>query len=193
MAETMGRDTGPAGAVSIEEWDAATLEAHLEPAATILRLCVLGGASVNFLLPFGQEDALRFWRSQLPALRSGERHLLVARLDGEPVGTVMLTPASQPNQPHRGEIGKLLVRPDARRLGIARHLMQAAETLAVSLGRTLLILDTEEGSPAQTMYERLGYREAGRIPGYALGNDGKGTIATVLFYKNLAGGDGPRR
>ena len=40
--------------------------------------------------------------------------------------------ALMPNQPHRGEIAKLLVRRSARRRGIARRLMERAEAEALA-------------------------------------------------------------
>jgi hypothetical protein len=52
------------------------------------------------------------------------------------------------------------------------------------MGKTLLVLDTAEGSEAERLYERLGWRLAGRIPGYALLPRG-GSCATSIFYNRL--------
>lgn len=75
----------------IEELDAAAAEAALPALADVLRACVEGGASVNFVQPFTQADAQAWWRGAvLPALRGGDRRLLVARLEGRIIGTVQL-------------------------------------------------------------------------------------------------------
>ena len=111
--------------------------------------------------------------------------LLVAERDGHIVGTVQLQPAESENGAHRGEVAKLLVHPDSRRQGIARALMLALEDEARAAGKTLLVLDTREGDPSNDLYRALGYREAGRIPGWA--RDAAGTLsATIFWYKPLA-------
>lgn len=171
--------------MTIRAWSAADLESSVDNLATLLRLCVEDGASVNFLMPFPQAEAVAFWLRQRDAIRDGSLHLLVAEADNRPVGTVLLALAAQPNQPHRAEIGKLLVLPDARRRGVAAALMRGVEELAFRLGRTLLVLDTEAGSAAEPLYRKFGYIEVGRIPGYALSNDGTTRIATVIFYKQV--------
>jgi GNAT superfamily N-acetyltransferase len=93
--------------------------------------------------------------------------------------------AAMPNQPHRGDLKKLLVHRRARGLGLSRLLMQAAEREAASRGRTLLVLDTATGEPAEGIYQRLGWHRAGVVPDYALFPDGR-YCATTFFYKDLA-------
>jgi ribosomal protein S18 acetylase RimI-like enzyme len=118
-------------AMTIEELDPAAAEAALPALADILRACFEDGASVNFVLPFTQQDSEAWWRrAVLPALRDGERRLLVARVDGRILGTVQLALAPQPNQPHRSEVAKLLVHPDGRRQGLGRPLMTRLEEVA---------------------------------------------------------------
>jgi ribosomal protein S18 acetylase RimI-like enzyme len=62
--------------------------------------------------------------------------------------------------------------------------MLALEEDARATGKTLLVLDTREGDPSNDLYRALGYREAGRIPGWA--RDAADTSsATVFWYKPL--------
>ena len=153
--------------------------------AVILRSCVDAGASVSFLPPLARKTADAFWQRAAHQVAVGERVLLVAWLDGELVGTVMLDLATPANQPHRAEVQKMLVLPQARRAGVARALMQAVQSAARAAGRTLLTLDTTADSAGEALYRSQGWIEAGRIPGYAL--DATGTAqATVLFYRQLA-------
>ena len=93
--------------------------------------------------------------------------------------------AQQPNQPHRAEIGKMLVLAAARRQGLGRRLLAAAEQAAREQGRTLLMLDTESGSAGDLLYRSCGWTEFGRVPGHAFKPDGR-LAETTFFYKQLA-------
>jgi GNAT superfamily N-acetyltransferase len=81
-------------------------------------------------------------------------------------------------------VAKLLVRKAWRRRGAARALMAAIESVAREAGRSLLVLDTMQGSTAEQMYRSLGWIEVGPIPDYAAWPDGR-LGATVVFYKRL--------
>jgi hypothetical protein len=63
--------------------------------------------------------------------------------------------------------------------------MEAAHAAALARGRTLIVLDTKKGDPAETLYRSLGYTELGVVPNYT--RDRAGTFHdTVFFYKQLA-------
>ncbi|XDU74938.1 GNAT family N-acetyltransferase [Rouxiella sp. WC2420] len=159
-------------------------QADLLSLSDTLEACVKLGASVGFILPFGQAEALAFWHKLLPAFAAGERRILVARLHGRIVGTVQLVVDMPGNGQHRADVVKLLVHPDARRQGVACRLMQTAEKLARSLNKTLLVLDTVTDSDAQTLYQSLGYELCGTIPGYALSTEGI-YESTSVMYKSI--------
>ena len=147
--------------------------------------CVDGGASVGFMRPFDAERATAFWAGVIESAARGERLLLVAEdpVDGEVLGTVQVLLSAPENQPHRGEISKMLVHRRARRRGVGAALMRAAETAAVEAGKSLLVLDT--ASPdAERLYGRLDWQRVGVIPHYALWPDGD-YVDTVVFYKDL--------
>src|SRR5207302_6384685 len=101
------------------------------------------------------------------------RLVVAAVAEGRLVGTVQVNLALPPNQPHRGEIAKLLVHRSARRRGIAQLLMQRAEAEARAAGKTLLVLDAVTGGDAERLYTRLGWTRVGVIPDYALFPDGR--------------------
>jgi GNAT superfamily N-acetyltransferase len=71
---------------------------------------------------------------------------LVARQDGHPVGGVGLRPISDPAL-NVGEIKRLWVRPDLRRLGIGIQLMQRVEERARQLGYRQLYLESGYAQP----------------------------------------------
>jgi GNAT superfamily N-acetyltransferase len=156
---------------------------HVEALADILVDCVEGLASVGFLLPFSREAAQEFWRSVAREVETGRRLLLVASDEQGICGTVQVILAQPDNQPHRGDVTKMLVHRRARRRGAGAALMQAAEAAATACGKTLLVLDTAS-EDAERLYARSGWTRVGTIPGYALLPQG-GLCDTVVFYRTL--------
>jgi GNAT superfamily N-acetyltransferase len=171
--------------ILIEQLTAARARDHIESLIDILCDVVDGGASVSFLRPLDRSTANAFWTHVVRRVETDEIVLFVARRAEQIVGTVQLVLAQQPNQPHRADVAKLLVHRIARRFGVANALMSALESAAASAGRTLLTLDTVQGSPAEQLYANRGFVRAGVIPRYARSSDGE-LEATVVFYKELA-------
>jgi ribosomal protein S18 acetylase RimI-like enzyme len=150
----------------------------------ILIETVAHGGSVSFMHPLDPGSAKAFWRKALLAAARGERIVLGASDGAVLVGTVSLLLDCPPNQPHRAEIAKMMTRVSHRGQGVATALLRAAEELAVTLGRTLLTLDTASEDGASLLYERLGFTFAGEIPEYALKPHG-GLTGTRLFWKRI--------
>lgn len=170
--------------IEVRRLDPAEARRRLDGLARVLHDCVDGGASVSYMAPFSHEDAREAFDGFVTDAEQGRRLILAAFDDGELVGTVQVILALPPNQPHRGEIAKLLVRRSARRRGIARLLMDRAENEARAEGKTLLVLDTVTGDPAERLYETMGWRRVGVIPNFALYPDGR-PCATTFFWKAL--------
>jgi GNAT superfamily N-acetyltransferase len=163
---------------------ASLAERDIVGLSDVLIDCVEGGASVSFMLPMTREKAAAFWRRVAASLQRNELRLLVAQdADSAIVGTVQVLLDQPENQPHRGAIAKMLVHRRARRHGIGAALLESAERLAHSLGKTLLVLDTASGD-AERLYARRGWQYSGEIPDYALWPGG-GACATKIFYKFL--------
>jgi GNAT superfamily N-acetyltransferase len=173
----------PLAGVAVQVLDAAAAASAEAPLARVLFACVAAGASVSFMLPLPGVKARAFWRDVARSVARGGTVLLAAWLDGDMVGTVQLAPAQAENQPHRAELQKLLVHPDARRRGIGQRLLAAAEAEAASRGWTLLTLDTGS-TAAEALYRAAGWTEVGAIPGYALNPDGT-PCATRFFCKQV--------
>ena len=86
-------------------------------------------------------------------------YLLVARLDGQPVGCGALKRLSA----SEGEVKRVWTAPDARGLGVASRLMDSLEQLARDVGFGIVKLDTNRTLvEAQALYRKRGYREIGR-------------------------------
>lgn len=153
--------------------------------AELLVDAVQGGAAVSFLAPLSHDVARDWWQRTFASLHP-KAAVLIARDESEHiVGSVQLQPAWAPNQPHRADICKLLVHSRARRQGIARDLMQTAESHAKQSGITLLTLDAKRGAVAEHLYSAMGWTRVGVIPDYALDADAKQLHDTVIYFKRV--------
>ena len=158
---------------------------ELVPAlADVLIDCVEGGASVSFMLPIERRTAEEFYEGVAAKVANGSTILFVAFVDDMPVGAAQLSPELKPNQPHRADVQKLLVHRRGRNRGVALALMKALEERAKASGRWLLCLDTATGSPAERLYEKLGWQRLGVIPRHAMWPQG-GLCDTTFFWKDL--------
>ena len=89
-------------------------------------------------------------------MRPPQGLLLVAWLDGEPVGCGALRVVDAGTT----EIKRMWTAPAARGLGIARRVLQALEGEAAKAGRMTVRLDTNRSlREAQRFYEQEGYQE----------------------------------
>jgi GNAT superfamily N-acetyltransferase len=156
------------------------LDGYVDELADVLFDVVDGGASVGYMPPFTREDA----RTAMRGFFDGRRIVLAAFDDGSLVGTAQLVPSPMPNQPHRADVAKVLVRRSARGRGVASQLMERLEDEARARGFTVLVLDTVTDSAAYRLYTRLGWQRVGPVPNYALMPDGT-PCETTFFYKEL--------
>ena len=172
--------------ITVRRIGANEAAACVEPLADLLIDCVEGGASVSFMWPLPREKALAFWRGVADGVARGERALLIAEdREGQILGTVQMIMSLPDNQPHRGDIAKMLVHRRARRRGIAQRLMAAVDAAARVEGKSVLVLDTVTGGDAERLYARAGWQRVGEVPKYALMPDGR-FCGTTFFFKDLS-------
>ena len=157
---------------------------EIQGLSDVLIDCVEGGASVSFMLPMSRAKAEAFWQSMSASVARGERVVLAAEdADATIVGTAQVILKQPENQPHRGDLAKMLVHRRARRRGVGEALLVAAERRALSAGKTLLVLDTASAD-AERLYARAGWQRCGQVPKYALLPDGV-PCATTIYFKFL--------
>jgi GNAT superfamily N-acetyltransferase len=157
---------------------------EIQGLSDVLIDCVEGGASVSFMLPMTRAKAEAYWHSTAASLARGERLVLIAEDAARMiVGTVQIILAQPENQPHRGDLAKMLVHRRARGRGVGAALLAAAERSALNAGKTLLVLDTASDD-AGRLYARQGWQRCGQIPNYALWPNGT-PGATTIFFKFL--------
>jgi len=164
---------------------AADAEAALPALAELVIDAVDSGASIGFLPPLIEADALAYWRDVVAALRDGSGIVLVASEAGVIQGSVQLALEKRANGQHRCEAMKLFVHRRARRRGIARELMTEAESAARAAGCTLMLMDTRKGGEADQLCQKLNYEAYGEVPGYA--RSGNGELHTTVFYYRKLG------
>lgn len=157
---------------------------HRDALAALLVETVAHGGSVSFMHPLDRADAEAFWDGSLAIAARGGRIVLGAFDGDELAGTVTLHLDCPPNQPHRGEIAKMMTRKSHRGQGIGSALLREAERIARENNRKLLVLDTAVDEGATEFYRKLGYVLAGTIPDFALKPHG-GLTGTNIFYKYL--------
>lgn len=79
------------------------------------------------------------------------------------------------------EILTLAVIPTARRLGLARRLVEEGAVVATQAGAARLFLEVaEDNTPARALYDRAGFHQIGRRKAYYAAADGPRTDAVVM-------------
>lgn len=92
--------------------------------------------------------------------------LLLALVDGVPVGCCALRPLMSDSYPGACEMKRLYVRKTLRGLGLGRQLAEAIIEAARLAGYDALLLDTlDDMEAARTLYQDLGFEE---VPPYYL-------------------------
>lgn len=163
----------------------ASLPAAAPDLAALLLDAVDDGASVGFTSSLTSAQAEAWWRALAPDLTDERVALWAAHDGGRLIGTVQLRLETSPNGRHRAEMAKLLVHRAARGHGVARRLLATAEAFAAESGRTLLMLDTQTGSAAESLYRTAGWSVLGTLPDYAA--DPSGALRpTTFFHKSLS-------
>jgi GNAT superfamily N-acetyltransferase len=159
------------------------LEGTAPMLTSLLHRVVNGGSPLGFLPPLSALDAHTYWLSLAPELQQGTRLLLVAFTQQGPAGAAQLVLSTAPNGRHRAEIQKLFVANEVRGNGVGRALITALHYAARRSHRSLIVLNTRRGEPAEAFYRRLGYREVGVIPGWTVGPQGERYDHVTLYHE----------
>jgi GNAT superfamily N-acetyltransferase len=166
----------PIGSTQIEDLLPALVE--------LLAETVNGGEPLGFLPPVSEAECRGYWLSLRGELRAGSRLLFGLWVGDRLAGSGQLALPRWPNARHRAEVNKVMVAPALRGQGLGRFLLAAMHDAARQRGRTLLLLNTRLGGGGERLYRGLGYRDAGMIPGYAVGPGGEATDS-LLMYRRL--------
>jgi len=174
----------------------ASEHSHLTPYLAALHAnCITHDATMaTFLPPLNHEKLLTWWKDRIAESNLGTRLIMLLLDENEPgnkakghelVGVATMAMPESETGPFRGFIEKFFVSPKCRRRGYGRRLMAALEMQAVGRGKTLLMVDTEVGSPAEEFYKSLDFQVVGKIPKYGISPAGGPLRDETFFYKDL--------
>lgn len=117
-----------------------------------------------------QPRVLAAWMEQVAA---GEIVSIVARRDGQLVGTTAVVIDRLSWSPHVGEL-RVLVTPEARKIGLGRRLIQESFLIGLDLGlEKLTARMTLDQDAAFKVFEELGFRQEALFQDHVKDRDGK--------------------
>ena len=119
----------------------------------------------------------------MKAVESSRVVVVIAEADGKAVGQSNARKRSGRLR-HTAGLG-VFVKKQYRNQGIGSELMKEMENQAEKIGVEILYLEVYDVSPAVRLYERLGYREHGRLPDGIKYRDEY--VDRVSMYKRIAG------
>jgi ribosomal protein S18 acetylase RimI-like enzyme len=137
----------------------------------------------------------RVYEQAFEDARNGRRLILLAELEGQVVGQVIVQLGTSHPAISAGEttgyLHALRVRPGHRNRGVGSALLEEAENRLRGLGyRQAAIAAAKENSRARKLYERLGFRAIAEDPGEWSYVDDQGRLQSIsepadLFLKGL--------
>lgn len=102
--------------------------------------------------------------------------IYVAERDGAVIGFLWLVERGAFNR--SGYIQLIGVQPGMQSAGVGRALMQFAEEKIFAQGRDLFLLVSDFNTSAQRFYQRLGYRQVGKLDDYVVQG-----VNELVYYK----------
>ncbi|TCK21036.1 GNAT family N-acetyltransferase [Pseudonocardia endophytica] len=121
------------------------------------------GGAVDFV-PGWPEHEIRAQAEELiAAVRAGRSRMIVVGDPSDPDGTVFVTPGTGITA-HRGEVGRLMVRPDLQGHGLGTVLLDAAVAEGTAMGLEQLTLGARGGTSLPEFYRSRGWELTGVLP-----------------------------
>lgn len=123
------------------------------------------GGAVGFVAPVRHDDVEPVAEAAFAGVRAGIDHLLLGLDDGEPVALLFVVSNRFALKEHWRVLKRVMVTPGRQGRGYGASLMREAERVARRMGLAGIQVTVRGGAGTEKFYERLGYREVGRIPG----------------------------
>lgn len=174
----------PLAGLVVRALDAAAAASAERPLAEVLMAAAASGETLGLPAPLPLAEARAASRRAAKQVALGQRLLLAGWREGVLAGSVQLCLATPADQPHRARLILPLVAPAARRGGLGRALLAAAEQAARGQGRHLLTTEAPADPAALGLLRALGWQQAGRIPGAARDAAGR-PLDRVVAWKRL--------
>ncbi|MEU8298063.1 GNAT family N-acetyltransferase [Micromonospora sp. NPDC048909] len=123
------------------------------------------GGAVGFVPPVTTDDVRTLAGPAFAAISDGPDRLLLGYAGDQLVAALIFTDNRFNLKAHWCVLKRVMVHPDTQGKGYGLALMREAERLGRELGLTALHVTLRGGLGLENFYQRLGYREVGRLPG----------------------------
>jgi GNAT superfamily N-acetyltransferase len=123
------------------------------------------GGAVGFVAPVTAEQVWPVAEAAFAGVRAGLDRLLIGVDGGELVALLFVTDNRFPLKDHWRVLKRVMVTPRSQGKGYGAALMREAEGLGREMGLAGLAVTVRGGHGIENFYDRLGYREVGRVPG----------------------------
>jgi GNAT superfamily N-acetyltransferase len=123
------------------------------------------GGAVGFVPPVTTDDVRPTAERAFAAVDRGEDHLLAVFEGDELVGLLFIVDNGHHLKDHWRVLKRVMVAPARQGRGLGAAIMRAAAEAGRLLGVEALLVTVRGGTGRERFYERLGYREVGRLPG----------------------------
>ncbi|WKU04420.1 GNAT family N-acetyltransferase [Micromonospora sp. HUAS LYJ1] len=123
------------------------------------------GGAVGFVAPVTTADVLPLAETTFAAVTDGPDRMLVGYAGDRPVAVLFLADNRFGLKAHWGILKRVMVHPATQGRGHGQALMREAARRAPELGWRALHVTVRGGLGLEQFYDRLGYREVGRLPG----------------------------
>jgi GNAT superfamily N-acetyltransferase len=134
----------------------------------VLRLWVdvtNAGGAVGFVAPVDADEVRPTADAALAAV-AGDRDHLLAGFDGDELRALLFVADNGHRlKDHWRVLKRVMVAPGCQGRGYGQAIMRAADDLGRALGLAAFQVTVRGGLNIEGFYQRLGYREVGRVPG----------------------------
>ncbi|HET6530634.1 MAG TPA: GNAT family N-acetyltransferase [Actinoplanes sp.] len=123
------------------------------------------GGAVGFVAPVTPADVRPTAERAFAAVRDGADHLLAGFDRDDLVALLFITDNGHHLKDHWRVLKRVMVAPGSQGRGYGTAIMRQAAEAGRKLGLAALAVTVRGGTGRERFYERLGYREVGRLPG----------------------------
>ncbi|MET8909078.1 GNAT family N-acetyltransferase [Micromonospora sp. NPDC004551] len=123
------------------------------------------GGAVGFVAPVTEADVRPMAEATFAGIADGPDRLLTAYEGDRLVGILIIAGNRFHLKAHWRVLKRVMVHPGTQGRGYGATLMREAERIGRELGLAALHVTLRDGLGLGGFYERLGYREVGRLPG----------------------------
>ncbi|WP_043459374.1 GNAT family N-acetyltransferase [Azohydromonas australica] len=133
----------------------------------LINEAVADEGTLGYAAPMTEAEADAYVKALDIRVASGDCHVFLVRVGGEPAFMAQLSISGMPNCRHRAEISKGVAARRFRGRGLVdlafREIVKRSETLGVEQ----LVLDVREGTRAHRLWQRYGFQTYGVLEDYA--------------------------